>query len=77
MPAKYSFGGLGNLFKCECGCSEFYLAEDVKPERLKVYECVNCHEWWVVSAQQKQAVVNTETLSTSDGVPPSAPAQVA
>ena len=52
MPAKYSFGGLGNLFKCECGCSEFYLAEDVKPERLKVYECVNCHEWWVVSAQQ-------------------------
>ena len=47
MPEKFTFGGLGNLFKCvECGCSEFVRAENVKPARHFVYECVNCHEWY-------------------------------
>jgi len=34
MPTKYQFGGLGHLFVCPCGCSEFIRAEGVKQSVL-------------------------------------------
>ncbi len=46
MPIKYQFGGLGRLFTCSCGCTEFVRAERVQPEYIEVYECANCHEWY-------------------------------
>jgi len=50
MSVTYSFGGLGNLFTCvNCGCSQFIRAENVKPEKVEVYECVNCHEWYTAN----------------------------
>ena len=60
MPTKYSFGGLGHLFKCECGCYEFIRAENVKPERIEIYECANCHEWYTANVPPNTACTGQE-----------------
>lgn len=46
MSAKYTFGGLGNPFKCKCGNTEFVRAENAHPENIEIYECTNYHEWY-------------------------------
>jgi len=63
MPTKYQFGGLGHLFVCPCGCSEFIRAEGVKPERIEVYECVNCHEWYTPNkaCRRQEPAVESES----------------
>ena len=72
MPTKYQFGGLGHLFVCPCGCSEFIRAEGVKPERIEVYECVNCHEWYTPN---KACTRQVESFATqSDSTPEDLPA---
>ncbi len=42
----YQLGAPGNIFKCACGASEFKRAKGVKPEHIKVYECVGSGEWY-------------------------------
>lgn len=67
MPRKYQFGGLGHLFVCPCGCSDFIRAEGVKPEHIEVYECVNCHEWYTPNkACTRQETVAAESDSESN-----------
>lgn len=65
----YSFGGLGNLFKCtSCGSAEFTLAKDVKPERFKVYECANCHEWYTQPANSQLERFDVQMLKALENV---------
>ena len=76
MPIKYTFGGLGHLAECLCGCSEFVRAENVKPEHMVVYECANCHEWFTANVPPNTACTRQveSSASQSDSIPEDLPA---